>query len=96
MCRQAGKATKSDILPKLYMQREYPTFTVTPAEGTILERLSEITVTCDEGIKASNLKVSSEGAVTTFTVKQTNSNTLTLTAKKELTTTKVMDPGTWG
>lgn len=91
VCRQAGKATKSDILPMLYMQREYPTFTVTPAEGTILERLSEITVTCDEGIKASNLKVSSEGAVTTFTVKQTNSNTLTLTAKKELTTTNNVD-----
>lgn len=91
VCRQAGKATKSDILPMLYMQREYPTFTVTPAEGTILERLSEITVTCDEGIKASNLKVSSEGAVTAFTVKQTNSNTLTLTAKKELTTINNVD-----
>mgnify|MGYP003290711600 CR=1 FL=1 len=87
VCIKAGQATKSYILPKLYMQREYPTFTVTPAQGTTLERLSEIIVTCDEGIKASNLNVASEGAVTTFTVKQTNSNTLTLTAKKELTTT---------
>ena len=91
VCIKAGQATKSYILPKLYMQREYPTFTVTPAQGTTLERLSEIIVTCDEGIKASNLKVASEGAVTTFTVKQTNSNTLTLTAKKELTTTNNVD-----
>ena len=86
-CYTATMATESLVLPKLFMQREYPTFTVTPAPGTILERLSEIIVTCDEGIKASNLKVTPEGAATTFTVKQTNSTTLTLTAKKELTTT---------
>lgn len=90
-CFLPGETNETHVLPQLYMQREYPTFTVTPAHGTILERLSEITVTCDEGIKASNLKVSSEGAVTTFTVKQTNSNTLTLTAKKELTTINNVD-----
>ena len=84
---QSSQATADHTLPKLYMQREYPTFTVTPASGTVLERLTEVIVTCDEGIKASSLKVTSEGAVTTFTVTQTNSTTLTLKAKKELTTT---------
>ena len=90
-CFLPGETDGTHLLPQLYMQREYPTFTVTPAQGTTLERLSEIIVTCDEGIKASNLKVASEGAVTTFTVKQTNSNTLTLTAKKELTTINNVD-----
>ena len=86
-CFLPSETNETHILPMLYMQREYPTFTVTPAQGTVLEKLTEVIVTCDEGIKASNLKVTSEGAVTTFTVKQTNSTTLTLTAKKELTTT---------
>jgi hypothetical protein len=72
------------------MQREYPTFEITPVNGSTLEKVETITITCSEGIKPDNLKVTSDAYginSTTFTISQTNANTLTLKAKKALTTT---------
>ena len=88
-CYADDFATSTDLLPKLYMLREYPTATISPANGAELTKIDKITITCEEGIKSSSLKASASvygGSSTTFTVSQTNSNTLTLTAKTPLTT----------
>ncbi len=86
-CYPADKITEEHVLPKLYMQREYPTYTISPAERSTLDRLETITVTCEEGIAAtSDLKITAEGYTTAFTVKQTDSKTLTITAAEPLTT----------
>ena len=86
-CYPADKITEEHALPKLYMQREYPTYTISPAERSTLDRLETITVTCEEGIAAtSDLKITAEGYTTAFTVKQTDSKTLTITAAEPLTT----------
>ena len=93
-CYPADKVTEEHILPKLYTQRSYPTYTVAPAQGESLEKLEIITITCDEGISATdNLKIEAEGyeISTAFTVTQTNSKTLTLTAATPLTTTNNTD-----
>ncbi|MBR2318758.1 MAG: chitobiase/beta-hexosaminidase C-terminal domain-containing protein [Bacteroidaceae bacterium] len=86
-CYPADKVTEGHVLPKLYMQREYPTYTVSPAAGSTFDRLETITVTCEEGIAATDdLKIEAEGIKTAFTVKQTDKNTLTITAAEPLTT----------
>ena len=86
-CYPADKITEEHALPKLYMQREYPTYTISPAERSTFDRLETITVTCEEGIAAtSDLKITAEGYTTAFTVKQTDSKTLTITAAEPLTT----------
>ena len=86
-CYPADKVTEEHILPKLYMQREYPTYTISPAEGSTFDRLETITVTCEEGIAATDdLKITAEGYTTLFTVKQTDSKTLTITATEPITT----------
>lgn len=93
-CYPADKVTSEHLLPKLYMQRSYPTYTVTPATGATFEKLETITVICDEGIAAVNsLKIEAEGyeISTTFNVTQTDSKTLTLTATTPLTTTNNTD-----
>ncbi len=86
-CYPADKVTEEHVLPKLYMQREYPTYTISPAEGSTFDRLETITVTCEEGIAATDdLKITAEGYTTSFTVKQTDSKTLTITATEPITT----------
>lgn len=86
-CYPAGDITEEHVLPKLYMQREYPTYTISPAEGSTFDRLETITVTCEEGIAATDdLKITAEGYTTSFTVKQTDSKTLTITATEPITT----------
>lgn len=86
-CYPADKVTEEHILPKLYMQREYPTYTVSPVAGSTFDRLETITVTCEEGIAATDdLKIEAEGIETAFTVTQTDSKTLTFTAAEPLTT----------
>lgn len=86
-CYPADKVTEEHVLPKLYMQREYPTYIVSPAEGSTFDRLETITVTCENGIAAtSDLKITADGFTTAFTVKQTDSKTLTFTAAEPLTT----------
>ena len=86
-CYKAEDITESHVLPKLYMQREYPTYTITPAGGSTFNRLETITVTCEEGIATtSDLKITAEGFTTELIVKQTDSNTLTITAAEPLTT----------
>lgn len=86
-CYPADKVTEKHVLPKLYMQREYPTYIVSPAEGSTFDRLETITVTCEDGIATtSDLKITADGFTTAFTVKQTDSKTLTFTAAEPLTT----------
>ncbi len=86
-CYPADNITEEHVLPKLFMQREYPTYTITPASGSTFDRLETITVTCEEGIAATNdLKIEAEGFSTAFTVTQTDRNTLTLTPAEPLTT----------
>ena len=80
-CYQAGEITAEHILPRLYMQREYPQYTIIPESGTTFEILETITVKCEEGIAAtSDLKIEAEGFKTVFTVSQTDKNTLVFTA----------------
>lgn len=86
-CYPADKVTENHLLPKLYMQREYPTYTIAPANGSTFDKFESITVTCEEGIATTDdLMIAAEGFNTTFTVKQTDSKTLTFTAAEPLTT----------
>lgn len=91
-CYQAGKITDVNVLPKLYMQREYPTYTVTPVNNTEINKLETIKVVCEEGIAAtSDLVIKADGKSTTFTVEQTDSKTLTFTASEPITTDNNME-----
>lgn len=86
-CYTADKVTENHILPKLYVQREYPTYTVAPASGSSFDKLETITIVCEEGIAAtSDLKITAEGLSTVFTVTQTDSKTLTVKAAEPITT----------
>ena len=66
------------LLPKLYKQRAYPTYTVTPEAGSSMDALESILVTCSEGITTSDLTVvcESDSISATFTVIQKDENTL--------------------
>ena len=78
-------ATAEHLLPKLYMQREYPEYTITPVTGTTMEKLESIIVECKEGIAAtSDLKIQAEGFNTKFTVSQKDNNTLVFTANEPI------------
>ena len=78
-------ATAEHVLPKLYMQREYPQYTVTPESGSTMTKLETITVKCEEGIKAtSDLKIAVDGFKTVFTVSQPDNNTLVFTANEPI------------
>ena len=78
-------ATAEHLLPKLYMQREYPQYTITPVTGTTMEKLESIIVECKEGIAAtSDLKIEAEGFKTKFTVSQKDNNTLVFTADEPI------------
>ncbi len=91
-CYPAGDITEEHLLPRLYMQREYPTYTVSPAPDSTFDKFESITVTCEEGIAATDdLKIEAEGIKTAFTVRQTDSNTLTFTAAEPLTTYNNME-----
>ena len=87
-CFPADKTTAEHQLPRLYMQREYPTYTIAPEAGSTLEALDKITVTCTEGISAKNLTVTAEGyeGSTAMTCTQVDQNTLLLTAETPITT----------
>ena len=75
------------ILPKLYKQRAYPTYTVTPEAGSSMDALESILVTCSEGITTSNLTVvcESDSISATFTVIQKDENTLEFKLPESLT-----------
>ena len=86
-CYPADKVTEEHVLPKLYMQREYPTYTVSPAAGSTFDKFESMTIRCEEGISATaDLKIEAEGLKTALTVKQTDDNTLTITAAEPITT----------
>ena len=87
-CCNDEQITGNNVLPKLYMLREYPTVTISPATNSTLQVLETITVTCEEGIKAKSLKVTADGiSGVKFTVKQKDTNTLEIKANKQITTT---------
>lgn len=46
-----NQISESIILPSLYKGIEYPTITITPADGDTLKEFSKFTVTCEYGIK---------------------------------------------
>lgn len=76
-------ATAEHVLPKLYMQREYPQYTITPESGSTMTKIETITVKCEEGIKAtSDLKIAVDGFKTVFTVSLPDNNTLVFTANE--------------
>lgn len=80
--------TENHVLPKLYMLREYPTITITPEAKSSLHKIETITVTCEEGIKSSGLKVTASGVSgARFTVSQKDANTLEIKANSPITTT---------
>ena len=78
-------ATAEHLLPKLYMQREYPQYTITPESGSTMTKLETFTVKCEEGIKAtSDLNIKVDGFKTVFTVSQPDSKTLVFTANEPI------------
>ena len=87
-CYPAAGVTAEHMLPKLYMQREYPTYTITPENGSSLEVMNGITVTCPEGISAKDLTVTAEGYEVNIvmTCTQIDQNTLLLSSATPLTT----------
>ena len=46
--------TEDLVLPAVYLAREYPKATITPADGSYVQGLKEFTITCDEGIAVSS------------------------------------------
>ena len=82
-CHATGSA--EHVLPKLYMQREYPQYTVSPVTGSSMTKLESITMKCEEGIAAtSNLKIAADGFKTAFTVSQPDCKTLVFTAAEPI------------
>ena len=91
-CYPADKVTEEHVLPKLFMQREYPTYTVTPENNATIDKLEKFIITCEEGIAATNdLVIKAEGKSATFTIEQTDSKTLTVTPSSPITTENNME-----
>ena len=91
-CYPADKVTEEHVLPKLFMQREYPTYTVTPENNATIDKLEKIIITCEEGIAATNdLVIKAEGKSAKFTIEQTDSKTLTVTPSSPITTENNME-----
>ena len=91
-CYPADKVTEEHVLPKLFMQREYPTYTVTPENNATIDKREKIIITCEEGISATNdLVIKAEGKSATFTIEQTDSKTLTVTPSSPITTENNME-----
>ena len=94
-CYPADKVTDEHVLPKLCMQREYPTFTIVPEEGSYIDRLEKVTVTCPEGIRNANLCAvatrfdtnENKEVSTELVCGYIDENTIQLTAATPITTT---------
>lgn len=86
-CYTAEKVTEGHVLPKLYMQREYPTYTISPESGSYFDKFDKITVTCSEGISAKDLAATVEGYEISvpLTCTQIDENTLMLAASNPIT-----------
>jgi len=91
-CYPAEKVTEEHVLPRLFMQREYPTYSITPGNNATIDKLEKIIITCEEGIAAtSDLEIKAEGKSATFTIEQTDSKTLTVTPSAPITTENNME-----
>ena len=78
-CCTNDKVTSDMILPKLFLQREYPQTSVIPADNSSLNEFKTITISCPLGIKAADdLKVEVLGLEGNNIMKcrQVDSNTL--------------------
>ena len=87
-CYPADKVTEEHILPKLYRQREYPTFTITPEANSSIDKLETITIHCEEGIATAGFSAIASGyeCETEMICRQTDKNTIVLTAATPITT----------
>ena len=97
-CYPADQLTDEHTLPQLYMQREYPQYTITPESGSSMDKLESITIYCAEGIAATtdtvydsdnnmivrDLKIEASGFKTEFTISQPDNNTLVFTANEPI------------
>lgn len=87
----SSSASDDLVLPAIYMQREYPEYTITPENNSTVENLQKITITCNDGIEASdNIRVEATDGYNInvhFTCKQTDANTLEFTLDNPLKTT---------
>ena len=86
-CYAADKVTSSMILPKLYLQREYPETTIDPVENTVMKEFQTITISCPNGIKAADdLKVEILGFGVALSCKQIDENTVQFSTAEPFTT----------
>ena len=82
-----SEKNENHLLPKLYKQRAYPKYTISPENNSYLDKLESIFVTCEEGISNNNLAVTcNEVEDVIFTVTQKDSKTLEIKADKPITT----------
>jgi hypothetical protein len=82
-----SEKSENHLLPKLYKQRAYPKYTISPENNSYLGKLESIFVTCEEGISNNNLAVTcNEVEDIIFTVTQKDSKTLEIKADKPITT----------
>ncbi|MBR5455954.1 MAG: hypothetical protein IKU76_03260 [Bacteroidaceae bacterium] len=94
-CYPADKITENHVLPKLYMQREYPTFTIVPEESSYIDKLEKVTITCPEGIRNADLSAVAtrfdsnvnKDVSTELVCEYIDENTIQLTATTPITTT---------
>ena len=91
-CYPADNITEEHVLPKLFMQREYPTYSITPENNATIDKIEKIIITCEEGFAVtSDLVIKAEGKSATFTIEQTDSKTLTVTPSAPITTENNME-----
>ena len=86
----SSEATSDLVLPAAYTLRDYPKYIITPANNSEIDELLNITITCNEGIKASDdLKVVATDGYNfnaSFTCKQVHADTLVFAMKEPLKT----------
>lgn len=91
-CYTASEVTSDMILPSIFMLREYPQAIITPGTNSTVKDLNEITITCNEGIRAaegtvllSYIEETGYKAIT-FTCSQTDDNTLVFKSNEPVST----------
>lgn len=84
----ATKVTEEMVLPTLYLQVEYPTATITPANNSELDAFQTITITCPQGIapdgKFTAVATDYNTVSVDLTFTQVDANTITLTAAEPI------------
>lgn len=87
-CYPATKVTDAMVLPSLYLQVEYPTAEITPANNIELDSFQTITITCPQGIapdgKFTAVATDYNTISVDLTFTQVDANTITLTAPEPI------------